>query len=48
MRSLCFNDLPVSEQITALAISGMMIISSFIVGCNIAGVFYGPFSKGKK
>jgi hypothetical protein len=41
MSSLCFNDLPVSGQITALAISGMMIICLFFVGCAISGVFDG-------
>jgi hypothetical protein len=41
MRSLCFNDLPVSGQINALAISGMIMCSLF-VGCNITGVFDGP------
>jgi hypothetical protein len=47
MNSLCFNSLPVSGQITALAISGMMIICSFFVGCNITGVFDGPIGKEK-
>jgi hypothetical protein len=47
MRSLCFNDLPMSGQITALAISGMMIMCSFFVGCNITSIFYGPICKEK-
>jgi hypothetical protein len=47
MSSLCFNDLPVSGKITALAISGMMIICSFFVGCNITSVLDGPIGKEK-
>jgi hypothetical protein len=47
MSSLCFNDLHVSGKITALAISGMIIICSFFVRCNITGVFDGPIGKGK-
>jgi hypothetical protein len=44
---MCFNDLTVSGKITALAISGMMIISSFFVGCTITGVFDGISGKKK-
>jgi hypothetical protein len=45
MSSLCFNDLPVSGHITALAISGMMTMCSLFGGCNITGVFDGPIGK---
>jgi hypothetical protein len=48
MTSLCFNDLPESGHITALAISGMMIICSFFVVCNITGVFDGAIGKEKR
>jgi hypothetical protein len=48
MSSLCINDLPVSRKITALAISGMMLICSFFVGCNITCVFDGPIGKEKR
>jgi hypothetical protein len=47
MSSLYFNDLPVSGQITELAILGMMIICSFSVGCNINGVFDRTIGKEK-
>jgi hypothetical protein len=39
--------LPLSGQINALAISGMMIMCSLFVGCNISGVFDGPIGKEK-
>jgi hypothetical protein len=45
MSSLCFNDLPVSGQITALAISGMMLICPFFDGCTMTGVFDGTSGK---
>jgi hypothetical protein len=47
MSSLCFNDLPVSGKITALAISGMMIICLFFFSCAISGVFDGIIGKEK-
>jgi hypothetical protein len=37
----------VSGQITALAISGMMIICSLFVGYNVIGVFDGLIGKDK-
>jgi hypothetical protein len=47
MMSLCFNELPVSGQITALVISGMMMIYLFCVGCAIRGVFDGIIEREK-
>jgi hypothetical protein len=46
--SLCFNELTVSGQITALAISGMMIMCLFFVGCEITGVFDGIGGKERR
>jgi hypothetical protein len=48
MSSLCFSDLPVSGHITTLDISGVLIICSLFVGCNIIGVFDGPIGKEKR
>jgi hypothetical protein len=47
MSSPCFNYLPVYGQITALAISGMMMICVFCVGRAIIGVFAGIIGREK-
>jgi hypothetical protein len=48
MSSLCFNDLYMSGQITALAISVMMIICLFfVVVFYVTGVFDGPIGLKK-